>query len=60
MHDDRQKEIAAKVIRDVQRQMDEGRVSYTEEKIVTTIRDAQPFYKAMAEHQQYLEMNPGS
>ena len=39
--------------------MDEGRISYTEEKIVTMVRDAQPFYKAMAEHQQYLEMNPG-
>ena len=58
-HDERQKEIAAKVIADVQSKMDQGAIKYIGKKIVTTIRDAEPFYEAMAEHQEYLENNPG-
>tara|TARA_A100001015_G_scaffold297507_1_gene379112 strand:+ start:127 stop:282 length:156 start_codon:yes stop_codon:yes gene_type:complete len=39
--------------------MDQGAIKYIGKKIVTTIRDAEPFYEAMAEHQEYLENNPG-
>ena len=54
--DDKQKDIAAKVISDLRGLVDDGKIKYLQEEIHTPIIGMNPFYPA--DEQAYLENNP--
>ena len=58
-YNEKQKEIAEKVVKDVQSALDAGKITnYQSPKVATAIVPAQKFYAAEAEHQEYLEKQP--
>ena len=59
-YDNKQKEIASKVIGELQAAIDKSNINcgYQSNKVITAIRDAEPFYPAQDDHQQYLANNP--
>ena len=59
-YDNKQKELASKVLQELQVLVSQGKVPlYKGKTVETEIRDASTFFPAMLEHQQYLEKNPG-
>lgn len=58
-YDDKQKEIATRVTKELQQLVDIGKVTgYAEKKVTTAITGAFPFYAAKEDHQAYLEKYP--
>ena len=58
-YDQKQKEIATKILADLQEALDKGSISgYQGRQVVTQIREASAFYAAMDSHQEYLRKNP--
>ena len=56
--DQKQKDIAERVKKELQELVTAGKVRYAEREVVTGIFDLNPFYPAHEEHQAYLEKNP--
>eukprot|EP00599_Poterioochromonas_sp_BG-1_P005217 CAMPEP_0173149902 /NCGR_PEP_ID=MMETSP1105-20130129/10615_1 /TAXON_ID=2985 /ORGANISM="Ochromonas sp., Strain BG-1" /LENGTH=214 /DNA_ID=CAMNT_0014064883 /DNA_START=72 /DNA_END=717 /DNA_ORIENTATION=- len=60
VYDQKQKEIATKVKSEVQKLLNENKITTYRGKTVTTaINDATEFFPAHEEHQEYLDKNPG-
>ena len=58
-YDDKQKEIATRVTKELQQLVDIGKITgYAEKKVSTAITGAFPFYAAKEDHQAYLEKYP--
>lgn len=56
--DSQQNEIADRVVKELQILVDKKDVSYASETVSTLISDANEFYEAHDEHQDYLMKNP--
>ena len=57
--DDKQAEIANRVKNELQKLIDDGKIPrYYEKNVETLIDEANEFYEAHAEHQEYLSKNP--
>mmetsp|Transcript_26356 Transcript_26356/g.81081 ORF Transcript_26356/g.81081 Transcript_26356/m.81081 type:complete len:108 (-) Transcript_26356:832-1155(-) len=56
--DEAQRRVAQATISSLQRAMREHGHTFAQDKVVTQIRDAAPFYPAHADHQRYLERHP--
>jgi peptide-methionine (S)-S-oxide reductase len=57
--DDKQKEIAEKVIKNLQALLDNKQIkAFAKDSVTTKVADATEFYVAHAEHQEYLAKNP--
>ena len=57
--DDKQKEIAEKVIKNLQALLDNKQITaFAKDSVTTKVADATEFYVAHAEHQEYLAKNP--
>lgn len=59
VYDHKQRVIAERVIDELQKLIDAGKVTcYNGSRVKTVVRDASPFYSAHTEHQAYLDVNP--
>lgn len=59
VYDHKQRQIAEKVIGELQALLDAGKITgYNGKKVMTVVRDASQFYSAHEEHQAYLDKNP--
>jgi peptide-methionine (S)-S-oxide reductase len=60
VYDDKQKEIATRVKKELQELINKSKIpGYQNKEVVTHITEATTFYPAHEEHQEYLEKNPG-